>query len=138
MEQSRIDLIVHRAARTVQLMKEGRWEDACLFKTRFINERRINGRIGSGVEDAAWEAMEKEFPPLDPKPEQEFTEGDVAGTEIPEPEIEKINKSEIAGRLIQAGLWEDAQRWKNARIRELREQGKEKAWLEMAQKFLPT
>ncbi len=82
--------------------------------------------------------MEKRYPPLEEEPEEEFTEEDVPGTEIPEPENEKINKSEIARRLIRAGLWEDAQQWKNARIRELRERGKEQAWVEMARRYPPT
>lgn len=138
MNKSKIDLIVSRAALTARLINEGRWEDASDYRNVIINERRINGRTGSLVEDESWRAMEKEFPPLDPEPEEEFTEEDVAGTEIPEPENEKINRSEIARRLIRAGLWGEAQQWKNARIRELREQGKEQAWVEMAQRYPPS
>ena len=52
---------------TERLRKEGRWNEASLFKDEAIKRLRAEGRTKSEASEAAWDEMLAKFPPL---PEQ--------------------------------------------------------------------
>jgi len=63
---------------THRLQHEGRWSEASLFKDQTIKQLRSEGKTRSEAQEAAWEAMETQFPPLappdEPEPELTFSE----------------------------------------------------------------
>ncbi len=50
---------------------------------------------------------------------------------------EKIDRGTITRRLIREGRWAEAEAWKNKRIKRLREEGRERAWMELSRRFPP-
>ncbi len=65
MTESKIDL-------TDRLKREGRWEEASLFKDEKIKELRTTGLKRPEAQDKAWEAMEMQFPPIEIPQEDEL------------------------------------------------------------------
>jgi hypothetical protein len=61
MQGSKIDL-------TQRLRKEDRWEEASKFKDEQIAMLRAEGKNRKEARQAAWEAMEQRFPPLEVEP----------------------------------------------------------------------
>ena len=48
---------------THRLQREGRWEEASLFKDSHIAQLKAEGKPRKEAQQAAWEGMEKRFPP---------------------------------------------------------------------------
>ncbi len=70
-----------------RLRKEGRWDDACLYRDGVVRSLRDHGDPNYMYRDEAWEMMEKEYPPLEPlepepEPEEEITSEVIAGMEF--------------------------------------------------------
>ncbi len=53
---------------THRLEREGRWDEASRFKDEHISELRAEGKPRKEAQQAAWEALEKQFPPLEAEP----------------------------------------------------------------------
>ena len=60
MNESKIDL-------THRLQREDKWKEASLFKDETIKRLRSDGKTRSEAQEAAWEAMEEQFPPCSTK-----------------------------------------------------------------------
>ena len=60
---------------TTRLKREGRWEEATIFKDEVIQELREARIFGYQAKDAAWREMARAFPPLE-KDEEEFVLAD--------------------------------------------------------------
>ena len=61
MTESKINL-------THRLEREGRWDEASRFKDEHIAKLRAEGKNRKEAQQAAWEALERQFPPSEVKP----------------------------------------------------------------------
>ncbi len=61
MTESKINL-------THRLEREGRWDEASRFKDEHIAKLRAEGKNRKEAQQAAWEALEQQFPPLEAEP----------------------------------------------------------------------
>jgi len=67
MEESKIEL-------THRLEREDRWAEASLFKDNHIAQLRAEGKTRKEAQQAAWEEMERRFPPLEVSPQSNGVE----------------------------------------------------------------
>ncbi len=57
-----------KIALTERLRKECRWDEASRFKDEHIAKLRAEGKPRKEAQQAAWEALEKQYPPLEAEP----------------------------------------------------------------------
>ena len=57
-----------KIALTERLRKECRWDEASRFKDEYIAKLRAEGKPRKEAQQTAWEALEKQFPPLEAEP----------------------------------------------------------------------
>ena len=76
-----------KIALTDRLRREGRWEQASMFKDDYVAKLRSEGKSRKEAQDAAWEAMEREFPKLvseaEPDTETDYYPPELTTADLP-------------------------------------------------------
>jgi len=96
MTESKIEL-------THRLEREGRWNEASEFRDRVRREQREAGQSRAAANEAAWNRMAEEFPPLPTSN---------SNAELDDPFCDDVNDSDLpADLLVGGGNFEDDLQW---------------------------
>ena len=74
-----------RISATDRLRREGRWEEASLYRDEIRKQLKAEGRSRADANDAAWHAMLLKYPPLEPAQNDDFATDDWDADSLPRP-----------------------------------------------------